>query len=90
MKKNVIEIENLKTYFDVSKGFLKGGKDVVRAVDDISFEIAQGKSLGLIGEYFFGNLMFPSSLQYHSLSAAAFRACGSHLRCFEYRSLDWI
>ena len=50
MKKNVIEIENLKTYFDVSKGFLKGGKDVVRAVDDISFEIAQGKSLGLVGQ----------------------------------------
>ena len=50
MIKNVIEIENLKTYFDVSKGFLKGGKHVVKAVDDISFEIAQGKSLGLVGQ----------------------------------------
>ena len=50
MKRNVIEIENLKTYFDVSKGFLRGGKDVVKAVDDISFEIAQGKSLGLVGQ----------------------------------------
>ena len=50
MKRNVIEIENLKTYFDVSKGFIKGGKHVVKAVDDISFEIAQGKSLGLVGQ----------------------------------------
>ena len=50
MKRNVIEIENLKTYFDVSKGFLRGGKDVVKAVDDISFDIAQGKSLGLVGQ----------------------------------------
>ena len=50
MRRNVIEIENLKTYFDVSKGFLRGGKDVVKAVDDISFEIAQGKSLGLVGQ----------------------------------------
>ncbi len=50
MKRNVIEIENLKTYFDVSKGFLRGGKYVVKAVDDISFEIAQGKSLGLVGQ----------------------------------------
>ena len=50
MKKNVIEIENLKTYFDVSKGLFKAGKNVVKAVDDISFEIAQGKSLGLVGQ----------------------------------------
>lgn len=50
MKRNVIEIENLKTYFDVSKGFLRGGKDVVKAVDDISFDIEQGKSLGLVGQ----------------------------------------
>ena len=50
MKKNVIEIENLKTYFDVSKGLFKAGKSVVKAVDDISFEIAQGKSLGLVGQ----------------------------------------
>ncbi len=50
MRKNVIEIENLKTYFDVSKGLFKAGKHVVKAVDDISFEIAQGKSLGLVGQ----------------------------------------
>ena len=50
MKKNVIEIENLKTYFDVSKGLFKAGKDVVKAVDDISFKIPQGKSLGLVGQ----------------------------------------
>ena len=50
MKKNVIEIENLKTYFDVSKGLFKAGKHVIKAVDDISFEIEQGKSLGLVGQ----------------------------------------
>ena len=50
MKKNVIEIENLKTYFDVSKGLFKAGKNVVKAVDDISFQIPQGKSLGLVGQ----------------------------------------
>ena len=47
MKKNVIEIENLKTYFDVSKGLFKAGKDVVKAVDDISFQIPQGKAWDL-------------------------------------------
>ena len=50
MKKNVIEIENLKTYFDISKGFLKSGKNSIKAVDDISFEIEAGKSLGLVGQ----------------------------------------
>ena len=40
---NLLEIKNLKTYFDV-----RG--QVARAVDDVSFSIEPGKTLGLVGE----------------------------------------
>jgi peptide/nickel transport system ATP-binding protein len=39
----VLEVENLRTYFDTDDG-------VVRAVDDLSFRIEAGHTLGIVGE----------------------------------------
>lgn len=39
----ILQVRNLKKYFHVSKGTL-------HAVDDISFDIRQGKTLGMVGE----------------------------------------
>ena len=50
MKKNVIEVKNLEKYFEVSGGFLSRKKATVKAVDDITFEIPFGESLGLVGQ----------------------------------------
>ena len=49
MKKNIIEVKNLSKYFEVSGGIFQK-KKIVKAVDDVSFFIPQGESLGLVGQ----------------------------------------
>jgi oligopeptide transport system ATP-binding protein len=44
MSENLIEVTGLKKHFNV------GGGNVLRAVNDISFTIAKGETLGLVGE----------------------------------------
>ena len=44
----LLEVKNLKQYFPVSGGLFK--KRYVKAVDDVSFYINKGETLGLVGE----------------------------------------
>lgn len=47
-KETLLEVKNLKQYFDISTGMLKSKP--LKAVDDISFSIKKGETLGLVGE----------------------------------------
>jgi peptide/nickel transport system ATP-binding protein len=47
---NVVEIENLKMYFPITRGLLRRRIGEVKAVDDISFTIRKNETLGLVGE----------------------------------------
>ena len=47
-KNILIEVHNLKKYFPVKTGFMK--MNHVKAVDDVSFYIEKGETLGLVGE----------------------------------------
>jgi len=46
--KNLLEVKHLKQYFDIPTGFLKSLK--LKAVDDVTFSIKEGETLGLVGE----------------------------------------
>src|SRR6266508_4467657 len=46
----VLEAKNLVKHFPVKRGIFSRQVAVVRAVDDISFSIDPGKTLGLVGE----------------------------------------
>ncbi|MBQ1877988.1 MAG: dipeptide ABC transporter ATP-binding protein [Erysipelotrichaceae bacterium] len=45
----ILKVSHLKTYFDVTKGILTR-KQIVKAVDDVSFEVKEGETLGIVGE----------------------------------------
>jgi ABC-type dipeptide/oligopeptide/nickel transport system ATPase component len=52
---SLLEVRNLKTYFDVRGGVLK-------AVDDVSFTIEAGETLGLVGESGCGKTVTANSI----------------------------
>ena len=47
-KKILLEVKNLKKYYPVRTGFVK--KTELKAVDDVSFFIRKGETLGIVGE----------------------------------------
>jgi peptide/nickel transport system ATP-binding protein/oligopeptide transport system ATP-binding protein len=49
-EKTLIEVRNLKKYFPVKSGILQRTRGWVKAVDDVSFVLEEGETLGLVGE----------------------------------------
>ena len=45
----ILDVKNLKTYFDVTKGIFSK-KQIVKAVDDVSFDVKPNETFGLVGE----------------------------------------
>ncbi|WP_297277834.1 ABC transporter ATP-binding protein [uncultured Brachyspira sp.] len=52
---NILKVENLKMYYHTSKG-------IVKAINDISFEIKKGETLGIVGESGCGKTSLGTSL----------------------------
>ncbi|SCZ78729.1 ABC transporter ATP-binding protein [Acidaminobacter hydrogenoformans] len=46
----LVEVKNLKKYFPISGGMFAKVKGYVKAVDDVSFSIKRGTTMGLVGE----------------------------------------
>lgn len=46
----IIKISNLKKYYPITKGLFRRQADVVKAVDDVSFSVSKGETLGIVGE----------------------------------------
>jgi peptide/nickel transport system ATP-binding protein len=46
----LLQVKSLVKHFPIQKGFMKRTVGNVRAVDDVSFEVKQGETVGLVGE----------------------------------------
>ena len=62
-KKEVIfKVENLQTWFPITKGAFKKVVGHVKAVDDVSLEVYKGETLGIVGESGCGKSTFGKTL----------------------------
>jgi oligopeptide transport system ATP-binding protein len=50
MNTPLISVQNLKVHFPIRSGLLQKVTDYIKAVDDVSFEIQPGSTVGLVGE----------------------------------------
>jgi peptide/nickel transport system ATP-binding protein len=46
----ILKINELSTWFPVGSGFFGKGKEVIKAVNNVSFDVYPGETLGLVGE----------------------------------------
>ena len=67
----LVEVRHLKKYFKVSKGLL-------HAVDDVSFYINRGETLGLVGESGCGKSVLCKSIM--KLLPSSARICSGSIR----------
>ena len=50
MPQPLLKVENVKKYFPTRSGLFKYIKQTVKAVDDVSFSVAEGETFGIVGE----------------------------------------
>ncbi|MCU1720184.1 ABC transporter ATP-binding protein [Pseudomonas sp. 5P_5.1_Bac1] len=77
----LLEVEDLRVWFPIKKGFLRKTVDYVKAVDGINFSLPQGQTLGIVGESGSGKSTLGLAILRLIASKGAIRFEGQALDC---------
>ena len=83
----VMRCRNLKVYFPVRAGVLRRTVDHVRAVDDVSFDVAEGHTVGLVGESGSGKTTAGLALLRLEGSRGVIEFCGATIQGLRFKAL---
>jgi peptide/nickel transport system ATP-binding protein len=84
----ILKIDNLSTWFPVSRGLLGRSKNVVKAVNKVSFDVYPGETLGLVGESGCGKTTLGRSiLRLIEPTSGSISFEGTHLRDLDKNDL---
>lgn len=76
----ILNVENVKKYFPITRGVFRRTVGWVKAVDDVSFQVRRGEMLGLVGESGCGKTTLGLTiLQLHRATAGQITFQGSDL-----------
>ena len=50
MSEVILEVKNLKKNYTVKSGMFNSHVDVLKAIDDVTFTLKKGETLGILGE----------------------------------------
>ncbi len=50
MAESILEVRDLRMHFPIGGGFFSKSHDVVKAVDNVSFDVKRGETFGIVGE----------------------------------------
>jgi peptide/nickel transport system ATP-binding protein len=74
--RNLLTVERLSKFFPVVSGFMRKNQGTVRAVDDVSFFIREGETLGMVGESGCGKSTIGKTiLRAHAPTSGVIRYC---------------
>ncbi len=89
--KTLVSVQSLKMHFPVYKGLLRRHSGAIKAVDDVSFEIFEGETLGLVGESGCGkSTVGRSVLRLYDITAGRIIVQGTDISTAGFKALRHI
>jgi ABC-type glutathione transport system ATPase component len=73
----LISVRNLRTWFPVFGGVFRRRTGEIKAVDDVSFDIGPGQTVGLVGESGSGKTTVGRTLLKQRVEASSYDAAGA-------------
>ncbi|MGN0159134.1 MAG: ABC transporter ATP-binding protein [Brotaphodocola sp.] len=86
--KILLDVQGLKKYYTIGSGFRENSRKLLKAVDDVSFQIRAGETCGLVGESGCGkSTLGRTILKLHSITEGSIVFDGEHIANYNLKKM---